>query len=167
MRRILLILAAIVLAGLILTPVVASLRQSSSDRAILRAFRREGSWQFSCGGDTCTGTTFQPLILDVPANPEQMDLTVELSLDFRVSPRDSARIQMMLSAPGGDPKPLSPNTYRLTSSVGGSTTVGWGASNLVAGETYELVPVIDIDDGGPFGYDIRGRNMLIVAEVWG
>ena len=74
---------------------------------------------------------------------------------------------MMLSAPGGDPKPLSPNTYRLTSSVGGSTTVGWGASNLVAGETYELVPVIDIDDGGPFGYDIRGRNMLIVAEVWG
>jgi hypothetical protein len=167
-RRILFAVVGLSLLAVAVPALAGVTRRATSDTPLLRVVKSvHYGPSSSCGGDTCSEGVVRPLVVTTPA-AVTVNATVTLTVQYRTTPRDAAKIGMVYAAGEGRRTDLRPGPFSLAPSVRGtSTTLTWSAAALPgAGAEYGFTPTLDTVIRGGNSFDVRVQSMTMVVELW-
>jgi hypothetical protein len=122
-------------------------------------------WGSECDFDACA-IHVTPIPYTTPTGPEAVDVTVTITLDYRTTRGDSARVGLGLDDGTPPFQPMRPTSYPLRPSVPPTTTtLTWLKKDLAAaGEAYTFEFSASPSFGGHS--EVSGRKLTVVIESW-
>jgi hypothetical protein len=177
---VLFIITAMVVAGSALSvtasasdPLPTATAQSVSVR-VERSIHFTPPWRAGCDsppGDVCRDPTLFSIAVKTPTSPAQVDVSVTVTLDYRVSPGDQALVEGQYQVgQKGQLTPLAPFTFPLVSvskNLRNSATLNWVKRGIpAAGRTYNFRAQVGAADLSGGGSSAIGTKLSVVIEVW-
>jgi hypothetical protein len=127
-------------------------------------------WRSTCSGNACTVRTLFSIPMATPAGTPAVDVTVTVSLDYRITAGDFARAHLRFGPQSGSLVAMPPGRFPLRSTTGDAdaTTLSWAAQNITGGgQTYVFELSIHAHDGSSDRRaTVTGTRLTAVVEGW-